>query len=405
MIVLRMAFRNVLRQRRRSLFTGLSIVGGFALSVVFIGWSDGSYNAIIDQFARTRLGHIQIHEKTYLDRPTLAKTIADAAKVGAVLDRTAGVETWAPRVYSAGLAGAGDRSAGVQILGVDPDREVRATRFDRKLVEGRLFAGPAAREAVLGRALAQILQARIGDGIVLLSQAADGSIAEDEFQLVGLVESGDELTDRAALYLPLATAQDYLVLGGRVHEIAVVVSKLGRAQAVGRTIARELADPRLSVDPWQVFAKPFYQAMKADQAGMWIEMLVMIIIVAIGVLNTVLMSVLERRREYGVLKAIGTRPGRIVRLVVLEVLILSGLAMTAGASLGLAANAVLSRHGIRLGRGLTYGGMVFDTLRSEINVRSFVIPAVTVLVSALVVGFFPALKAARTDPARAMRTH
>lgn len=405
MVVLKMAYRNIFRQKRRSLFTGLSIVGGFTLAVIFIGWSDGSYNAIIDQFTRTRLGHIQIHERTYLERPTLYKTIDDPAKVGAVLDTTKGVESWAPRVYSAGLAGDGDRSAGVRIVGLDPERESRTTRFDRTIVQGRGFSGAAAREAVLGRVLAEILKAKLGDDIVLLSQGADGSIAEDQFVLVGVASSGDDMTDRTSYYLPLRTAQAYLVLGSKVHEIAVVGSKLGRVRVISRNIAARLHDPSLSVEPWQVFAKAFYNAMKADKAGMWVMLLVIVVIVAVGVLNTVLMSVLERRREYGLLKAIGTRPGRIVRLVILEVLLLSVLSMAFGAGLGLGANAFLARHGIRFGSGITYGGMVFDTMRSEINVRSFVIPALTVIISALLVGFFPALKAARTEPARTMRMH
>jgi len=405
MIVLKMAFRNIFRQKRRSLFTGLSVVGGFALAVIFIGWSDGSYNSIIDQFTRTRLGHIQIHEKTYLDRPTLYKTFADVPKIGAVLDRTSGVEAWTPRVFSAGLAGAGDQSAGARIIGIDPQREERTTRFEGTIIQGRPFRGPAAREAILGKGLAEILQAKLGDEIVLLSQGADGSIAEDQYQLVGVTSSGDEMTDRIAYYLPLSTAQDFLVLGAKVHEIAVVVSKLGRVQAVSRAIAAGLADPALSVEPWQVFAKSFYDAMKADQAGLWVMLFVIVIIVAVGVLNTVLMSVLERRREYGLLKAVGTRPGGIVRLVVLEVLILSVISMVIGAGLGLGANAFLARHGIRFGSGFTYGGMVFDTMRSEINLRSFTIPAVTVFVSALLVGLFPAIKASRTEPARTMRMH
>ncbi len=405
MIVLKMAFRNIFRQKRRTIFTGLSIVGGFALAVIFIGWSDGSYNSIIDQFTRTRLGHIQIHEKTYLDRPTLYKTIPDVPKVGAVLDRTKGVESWTPRVFSAGLAGAGDKSAGVWIIGIDPAREARTTRFDRTIIQGRAFESPEAREAVLGKGLAEILQAKLGDQVVLLSQGADGSIAEDQYALVGVTSSGDEMTDRTACYLPLATAQDYLVLGEKVHEIAVVVSKLGRVEAVSRAVTLELRDPALSVAPWQVFAKSFYDAMKADQAGTWVMLVVIVVIVAVGVLNTVLMSVLERRREYGLLKAIGTRPRRIVRLVVLEVLILSVFAMVIGAGLGLGANAILSRHGIRFGSGFTYGGMVFDTMRSEINLRSFTIPALTVIASAFLVGLFPAVKASRTEPARTMRMH
>jgi ABC-type lipoprotein release transport system permease subunit len=405
MIVLKMAFRNILRQKRRSIFTGLSVVGGFALAAIFIGWSDGSYNSIIDQFTRTRLGHIQVHEKSYLERPTLYKTVDDVAAVGSVLDRTKGVESWAPRVYSAGLAGAGDKSAGARIIGLDPAREVRTTRFDRLIVEGRIFAAADAREAVLGRGLADLLQAKLGDAVVLLSQGADGSIAEDQYTLVGVVSSGDTFTDQTAYYLPLAAAQEFLVLGDRVHEIAVTVANLGRVRAVNRTLAAEIRDPALAVEPWQVFAKSFYDAMKADQAGTWVMLLVIVIIVAVGVLNTVLTSVLERRREYGLLKAVGTRPRRIVGLVVLEVVFLSLMSMVIGAGLGLGANAFLARHGIRIGSGFTYGGMVFDTMRSEINARSFFIPAVTVFVAAVLVGLLPAIKASRTEPARTMRMH
>lgn len=405
MVVLKMAFRNIFRQRRRSLFTGLSILGAFALAVIFIGWADGSYNNIIDQFTRTRLGHIQVHAQGYLDRPALEKSFADVAAIGAILDRTQGVESWTARVFSAGLAGAGDKSAGARIIGIDPEREAGTTRFDGTIVQGRAFSGPEARETILGRGLAGLLEARLGDEIVLLSQGADGSIAEDLFRLVGVASSGDDLTDRTALYMPLGTAQEYLSLGDKVHEIAAVVSSLGRVRAVSRALAAELEGRGLAVEPWQVFARSFYQAMKADKAGMWVILLVIVVIVAVGVLNTVLMSVLERRREYGLLKALGTRPGRVVRLVVLEVLILSLLAMIAGAAIGLGANLVLSRQGIRFSTGLTYGGMVFDTMRSEVNLRSFTIPALTVILSALLVSLFPALKASRTDPARTMRMH
>jgi putative ABC transport system permease protein len=401
----RMAFRNVFRQRRRTLFTGLSIVGGFALAVVFIGWADGSYDSIIDQFTRNRLGHIQIHEKTYLDRPALSKTVSDVARIGAILDRTGGVASWAPRVYAAGLAAAGDRSAAVRIVGIDPEREVRTTSFARQVSRGRMLSGPAAHEVLLGAGLADILKVRPGEEVVIVSQAADGSIAEDRYALAGIVTSGDALTDRMAFYLPLAAAQDLLVLGGRVHEVAVVVTRLGRAREMSRTIARAVDDPALAVDPWQVFAKSFYEAMRADKAGMWVMLVVVVIIVAVGVLNTVLMSVLERRREYGLLKALGVRPRRVVGLVLLEVLILSLLALIIGAGLGLGANAFLSRHGVRFSSGLTYGGMVFDTMRSEINLRSFAIPAVTVIVCAVLVSLIPALKASRTDPARTMRMH
>jgi putative ABC transport system permease protein len=405
MVVAKMAFRNIFRQKRRTLFTGLSVGGGFALAAIFIGWADGSYNSIINQFTRSRFGQIQVHAAGYLDKPTLYKTIPDPARIEPLLDRTRGIDSWAPRVYAAGLASVGDKTAGVQIIGIDPGREERTTRISRMIVRGGLLAGPDARQALVGRGLADILGARPGDDVVLLSQGADGSIAEDKFALAGVVSTGDDVTDRTAFYLPLGTAQDFLVLDGRVHEIAVVITKLGRARAISAELGAAIGDRAVAVEPWQVFAKAFYQAMRADKAGMWVMLLVIVIIVAVGVLNTVLMAVLERRREYGLLKALGTKPGRIVRLVLLEVLFLSILASLAGAAVGLGTNAILSRHGIKFGSGLTYGGMVFDTMTSEINLRSFTIPAITVVLCAVAVSLVPAVKAARTEPARTMRMH
>jgi ABC-type lipoprotein release transport system permease subunit len=405
MLTFRMAFRNILRQKRRTFFTGLSIVGGFALAVIFIGWSDGSYNNIIDQFTRNRLGHIQVHEKIYLDRPSIYKTITDLRKIEEDLGQTPGVEAWAPRVFAAGLAAAGDKSAGVQINGVDPEKEEAATRFDRKIIEGRAFSDTRASEVVIGKGLAEILQAKIGDSIALVSQAADGSIAEGLYRLTGIASTGDEMSDRISFFLPLGTAQDLLVLDGGVHEIAVIVQKLSSVDKTARELVRRIHDPRLAVVPWQVFARSFYEAMRADKAGMWVMLVVIVLIVAVGVLNTVLMAVLERRREYGLLRAVGTKPRQIVRLVLLEVMILSLISIAIGAGLGLGANAILSRYGIKFGEGLTYGGMVFDTMKSEINVRSFTIPAVTVIVCAALVSLFPAVKAARTEPAKTMRMH
>lgn len=400
-----MAFRNILRQKRRTLFTGLSIVGGFTLAVIFIGWADGSYDNIISQFTSTRLGQVQIHDKTYLDRPSLYKTINDPARIGVILDSTPGVESWAPRLYSAGLAAVNDETAGVEIIGMDPLREEATTRFHRQINRGYRFSGERAKETLLGQGLAEILGARPGDKVVLISQGADGSLANDLFTVVGIVSSGDALSDQTSFYLPLATAQDFLVLGSRIHEIAVTVKPIKRARPMAAAMERSLLQSGLAVDPWQVFAKSFYEAMRADKAGMYVLLVVIVVIVAVSVLNTVLMAVLERRREYGLLKALGTRPRRIVRLVLVEVLILTGMAMVIGAGLGLAVNLFLSRHGIKFSSGLTYGGMVFDTMKSEVNLRSFVIPAITVLVCAVVVSLVPAWKAARTDPAKTMRMH
>ncbi|HDP95234.1 MAG TPA: ABC transporter permease [Candidatus Aminicenantes bacterium] len=404
-MILKMAFRNVFRRKRRSLLTALSMFGGFVLAAFFIGFPDGSYNHIIDAFTRTRLGHIQIHHHEYLETPSLYRTVDNPGRLGDILDKTEEIENWTPRLYSAGLAAAKEKSAGVRIIGVHPQQEHRTTGFGNRIVEGKSFSSSTAKETIIGKGLAKLLHAGIGNDIVIISQAADGSIANERYGVVGILDSGNEVDDRSAFYLPLNEAQELLVLGERVHEIAMVVTKLGRVGAITRNLRTRIGSSEIQVAPWQEFAESFYKAMKADQEGMWIMLLVIVLVVAVGILNTVLMSVLERQREYGMLRAVGTRPGQIVRLVLAEVMILAAFCIAAGTLAGLLINHVFSLKGIRFADAFTYGGMAFETIRTEINLRSFTIPTATVLLSALLVSLIPALKAAHTDPARSMRIH
>lgn len=405
MLITKMAFRNIFRQKRRSLLTGLSMFGGFVLATIFIGFADGSYNHIIDQFTRNNLGHIQIHQKDYLDRPSLYKTIDNYQEVVKKISEVKNIESWAPRVFSAGLASVKEKSAGVRIIGILPALEDQTVSYTKKIIKGRPLPEEAKHEVLLGKGLAKILKATVDDSVVIVGQGADGSIANDRYTVVGILESGDELADRVGFYLHIQDAQELLVLGKRIHEITITVSGLKRVLKIDKQLDAVINDPTLAVDPWQEFAKSFYVAMKADKQGMWITLVIIVLIVAVGVLNTVLMVVLERRREYGVLRAMGTRPWQIVKLVVAEVNFLAVFSILLGVVAGFFINLYLSHHGITLTEPFSYGGMKFTHMMSEINWRMFVIPAITVFVSAVLVGFFPALKAGRTEPAKTMRMH
>ena len=400
-----MAFRNVFRQRRRTVLTVLTMFGGFALSCFSIGWMDGSYNYIIDMFTRHQLGHIQIHKKGYLDRPTLYGTIDDYSDVASTVDGVPGVVRTSPRLYAAGLVSVGEKSSIARIIGVDPALENTATLFDRKIETGRAFSNDGSRETVIGKGLARRIDAKIGDNVVLLSQAADGSIANDAYTIAGTIDTGDPAGDLTAVYLRLTDAQELFVLEGRVHEIAVIADELDEVRKIATRVRHRLDDPDLAVDPWQVFARSFYNAMMADKAGGWVMLVVIILVVAVGVLNTVLMSVLERTREYGLLRAMGTRPGQIFLLVIIEVAIMAVISVAVGAVAGWALNHFLSIHGVPMPFEFSYGGMEFTHAFTEVNTRSFLIPMIVVILSALVVSIFPALRAARTIPAAAMRTH
>ncbi|MCG9131923.1 ABC transporter permease [Candidatus Poribacteria bacterium] len=404
-MILKIAFRNTFRQKRRTILTALAMIVGFTLLSLTIGLSDGVYGGVIEMFTRNRTGHIQVHREGYLDKPSLYKTIDNLSAVGEAIQGTAGVEAWTQRIYGAGLGSVGEKSTGVQIIGIDVAREIQATRFDNKVIEGNVLAEIAAHEAVIGKGLAKILSAEIGDEIVIVSQGADGSVANDVYKIVGIAESGDAITDRTACYLHIEDAQELFVLEGRAHEIVVIVSNINQVDKVTNTIKANLNDSTLDVSPWQVVAKSFYRAMKTDQQGDAISRLVIIFIVAMGILNTVLMSVLERTREYGVLKAVGTKPGQIFWLVVCEVVIIALASICIGALLGVLVNYLFSIYGITYPEEITFGGMKLKTMYAEVNVQSLYIPAIFVMLSAAIASLYPAIKAARIMPAKAMRTH
>ena len=405
-MLLRIAIRNVFRMKRRSILTMLTMFGGFTLAAFSIGWIDGSYSHVIDAFTRNRLGHIQVHRKGYLDKPSIYKTIDRYDAVGKTISGVRGVAAWAPRTYAAGLASVGDRTATVEIVGIDPVLEDKTTRFDGKVAAGHPLPPQAAHETILGKTLSELLSVGVGDSVVVVSQAADGSIANDRYIVAGIASSGDPETDRVAMYLHIRDAQDLFVLQGKAHEIAVVVHNIGDVDRVAASIRSALGDPDLAVATWEEFARSFYRAMRADREGAWIMLFVVALVVAVGVLNTVLMTVLERRREYGLMRALGTRPARLFGMVLLEVLVLAVVSIALGCGTAYIINHALSIHGVPLpGDSLSYGGVQFDRMYTEVNSRSFYIPALCVLATALLVSMLPALRAAHSAPARTMKIH
>ncbi len=404
MITLKIAYRNIYRQKRRTLLTVLTMLGGFVLASISIAWSDGAYNTVIDLFTRNQLGHIQIHGEGYIDKPTLYNTISDYEAVGRQVEDVKEVISWAPRIYTAGLASVTEKSSGVRIVGLDPAREIATTKFDKKLVEGRMFGDKNSNETILGTGLAEALGAGVGDELVVVSQGADGSIANDIYTIVGLAKTENLINDRTGVYLRLDQAQELLVLYGQVHEIAIVIDDIDDVKEISGLIAKKINQPHLSVAPWQQFAHQFYKAMEADRDGTWVSLFVIILIVAVGVFNTVLMTVLERTREYGVLRAIGVRPAQVSWLVIYEVAVMAIISALIGTIVALICNYYLSVAGINFGE-FTYGGVKFSTMYGEINLRSYIIPAFTVIASAMLVSIFPALRAAHTAPAKAMRMH
>lgn len=400
-MIAKMAYRNMFRQKRRSVLTALTMGGGVALFAMALGMGEGSYDYIIDAFTRARTGHIQVHSGDYLDRPSIYKVIRTPDDVGARIGGVPDVRAWAPRVYSSALAFVGPKTSGARVMGVDPVREAATTNLRARVGRGRFLADDAQDEVVISPGLGAAIKADIGDEVAFIAQAADGSIANMLYTVVGFL--GDDAPLEREAYLHIDTAREFLALGDAAHEIAILLSTHQKAGRATGDIRAAVADDTLDVQPWQVVERLFYEAMQTDKQGSWVSVIVIMIIVAVGVLNAVLMAILERSREYAVLRALGTQPWTVFRLVLLETLFIAAASIVGGTLVGVAGNAYLSRNGIPLPTAVQYGGMLFDRVLGAVTWQTIWAPAAVTLATAAVVSVGPAMRAMRVQPATGMR--
>jgi len=379
------------------------MVGGFWLCSLFLGVAEGSYDSIIDFFTRDHTGHLQIHKKGYLDNPSLQATINDWDRVHVTLSGDPRVASSAPRVYAAALAFVGDKTTGARLVGVDPALEASTTRLKQKVAQGSYFQPQGHNDVLAGKGIAGALGLKVGSQVALVSQGADGSVANDLFTVVGLIQDGGQEGVDRNLYLRLSDAQSFLVLGGRIHEVAVLLKDIRLARSEAAALAAQLGDPSLSVEPWQVVEKDFYKAMTVDKEGDYFSQIIFLVLVGLGVLNTVLMNVLERVPEYGLLKALGTRSSTLTAMILWEMLLLSLFSLIPGAALSWASNAWLAEYGLKLPHPYTYGGMVFSTMYGQVSWLVFLEPAILIVLVAVLVCVPAAFRIRRLTPIEALR--
>jgi putative ABC transport system permease protein len=252
---------------------------------------------------------------------------------------------------------------------------------------------------MLGLRIAQSLNITVGDDVILISQGADGSVANDIYRVDALVGTHDSWDSRN-VYLPMKAAQEFLAMSGRVHEYAVMLHDIDQVSRVAATIEQRLTT--LTVDTWMQVEPTFYSSMETDKRGNRVSLLIILFIVFIGVLNTVLMSVMERTNEFGVLRAIGSRPTKIFQLIVVETLMLALISIFIGAIVVAPLIAWFTLQGFPLPDPIDIGGIKFSHMLGDFSAYVFVAPMIIILTFALLVSIPPGIRAARISPTRAM---
>lgn len=383
--------------------------GGYLLLALTLSLVEGSYNNLIDIFTHDHTGHVQIHQGDYVDRPGIQKTLSINSGIEEILDNEDQVISWAPRIFGVGLGYGNKKSAPLSIVGIEPSLEKNTTKIFEKVHQGEYFDSEMSEDgyfsAMIGYGVADMLKLSIGDEIVLISSGIDGSIANDIYIVKALVGSKASY-DKMNVYLPLNAAQDFFSMQGDVHEYAVITSHStnarGLAQTLAATITATTYNTEISVSPWQEVEATFYKSMEADKKGNKVTMGIVVFLICIGVLNTVLMSVLERTREFGVMLAVGTNRFTVMSMIILETSALALLSCLGGFILSIPLLYWFTNFGITMPQAMDLGGIIYDTMKGEMSVLVFALPAFIIIGSATLVSLLPGIRAAHITPLDAL---
>ena len=401
-----LAWRNLWRHSRRTWLTVGAMVFCNILLVFLISLQLGSYQMMIDGTLSVFTGHLQVQREGYFEEQRMRQSVPHVIDLAAQARVVLGVETVAARGEAFALASSEQRSFGIQLTGVEPAYEPGVSTFPGLLREGRYLREPDAREIVVGSVLAQNLKVGLGDELTFLGSGRDGSFAAAVAVVVGIVDSGIEDLDRAVAQVPLVWFQEVFAMGDHGHSVVLRVPNLEQVDtAVARLQAALPAGEELVVLDWNALQPGLRQAITSDMASAWFMYGVLIVLVAFSVLNTQLMSVLERTREFGVMLALGMKPSRLSRLVAMETLLLSCLGLVLGVLLGAVLTGYLSVV------GFTYPGMAEMAARfnmpermyPQVSALSLLWGPLTVFLGAMLAAVYPALRLFRLQPVAAMR--
>jgi ABC-type lipoprotein release transport system permease subunit len=408
-LIVRLAWRNIGRNKRRSVLTLAAAVFAVVLVVHMIALTTGMHERMIDDNVRMHAGHLQLTGAGYLEDRTLERFVSWTPRLAAALDATPGVAAAAPRLNGFALLSNGPASQGVALLGIDPAREGGVSTWPARVVRGSFLAG-GARQILLGERLAAALGVDIGDQVLAYTVAYTLENAYELFTVSGVLRAPDPRLERSLALIALPDAQALFAYEGRVSEVAMIVQDVARLDATRVAVAAAVAPlggDALDVNPWPVVLPELAQMLVIDNVQNYSMLGILVVVVAFGILNTILMSVLERQRELGVMLALGLAPRGIFQLVYVESLLLSGIGLALGLALALPAAAIMERNPIPIGGEIREMSEMFGVTPVITWQLSAWNPAIaTLLMTTIALGaaLYPAIKAASARPVDALRS-
>jgi ABC-type lipoprotein release transport system permease subunit len=401
MQILKMAFRDLGRNRRRSFFSALAVGGGLALLILMSSVVTGEMGSALESAIKLQTGHIQIRAATYDENKSSLKwedLVANPDEIANKIAALNQVKAATPRLYASGFLSSGTQSAGAKITGIDP-LSPASNPYREGIISGS-YLNPDDRDAVLiGKPMAEKLKLKVGDNVSLSLNTADGNVQDQTFIVKGIYTTGTYGFDSSTVFLPLAKAQAMTQTENHASTVYVLL----KDTTMTDTVIPALSVPsNLEIKTWKDLNALFVEYETFAQSYIAIFYMIILLISASVIINTLIMSVYERTREIGILSAIGMRGGRIMMLFMAESSMLAIGGVIMGLIIGILGTLYFNINGFYIGNMGLSGMMIADTIYAKLTVDNLVNLTIMTFVVTMLAGLYPAMMASRMQPVEAL---
>jgi ABC-type lipoprotein release transport system permease subunit len=398
------SWRNVWRSKTRSLVIITAITLGVFAGVYTIAFMYGWVNQRIDNVIKTEVSHIQIHQPKYLETNEVHDYITDINSIKSDIESKANVEAGSTRLIATCMVSSAETGSGVQLVGINPDNEKQVTNLYTKVIDGAYFEGVKRNPIIIGEKLAKKLKVKVRSKIVVTVTEMDGTLSGGAFRVAGIYKTTNSAFDEMKAFVRTEDLQRLIKIEDNTgHEIAVLMKENNMENVLATELTADY--PNLKVMTWTEIMPEMKMMNESMNLMMYIFVIIILLALGFGIVNTMLMVILERIKELGMLMAIGMNKARIFSMIVLETVFLSLVGGVVGIVLALILTAITRNTGVDMSvwaEGLNAAG--FDSVvYPVIDFTTVITVTILVIVTGIVSAIYPARKAIKLNPAEAIR--
>ena len=404
LILVKLAWRNIFRNKRRTLIAATAIGIGLTALIFIDAFMMGMQETMIRTATASFLGDAQIHREGFRDEQEASMTIQALDEVTASLAEETIVQHFTQRVLVTGMITSPANVSTINLVGVRPSTEKFLSQIDDAITEGVYFEGENSRDLVIGAKLAEILEIGLGDRVVVtVAQASTGDLSQEMFRVSGIYHFADEAMNSGMAFVRIQKAQEMLAIDNSVHEIAIKFTSIVYSQDTALPFWDTYSQHGNEALSWTELMSQLTIVLEMTKYTKYIMGVILFGVVVFGIINTLFMSLYERMFEFGVLRAVGTRPFGMARVVLFEAGALAIVSIVLGTILGFLVTALLAYTGIDYTGIEMMGVTMQEFIRPIMTVEQFIIYPIWVFVFTIIAGLYPARHVAKIAPVDAMR--